>query len=91
MQCPSTHPFIFNNGQSCCWFYARKISPGISGLSETPLAYTDVLEYCDNFVHPDLAGGKKKLRSNMGDFGKTIIRQIINYVYIVMNNAMVFL
>ncbi len=48
--CPSTHPFAFNKGQSCCASEFRKNDPGTNpSYDGTKLLYADTDDFCDDF------------------------------------------
>ena len=69
--CPSSHPFAFDDGQSCCWSYNKIDDPGNPALDGSPLEYTDPQNYCENYISPHVAVVGQKLKTDLKNLGNT--------------------
>ena len=62
--CPSSHPFAYNNGASCCYFYNRINDSTNANLDGNPLHYSDPEEYCADSISPAVDSHGQKLKTN---------------------------
>ena len=76
IECPVSHPFIFNNGISCCWHYNRR---GTAAPQDTSaLRYDDPLEYCDDtFNSVDSPKLEQKLRDSKDAICKDLYQHFL--------------